>query len=218
MKLDLLIFVLLLPISSGCSWLNYSVENIACAPVEWFQECAFRHHMHQLANEAWQQAEHDDRVEHSPAYACGFKEGFVDYIESNGTGEPPAMPPKKLQQAGFRTPNAQMEIADWFVGFRHGARVARETGLRDRFVIPISLPPRPVVGEPDSTKGPSDAFPPVPIPVAPSPNASAPSSAAPPGVPTPSPSASTPSPVEPLPDAPVPIPPLPAPSNEPKDR
>ncbi len=121
MKLVLRMLLLLLPLSSGCSWLNYSIENLACAPVDWFQECTFRRHMHQLAREALRQVEHDEGKECSHNYASGFEAGFVDYIESNGTGEPPAMPPNRLQRAGFRTPNAQMEIADWNAGFRHGA-------------------------------------------------------------------------------------------------
>ncbi len=43
--------------------------------------------------------------------------------------------------------------------------------MRERFVIPIALPPRPVVGEPlprEANQSPDDAFPPSPTPVDPS--------------------------------------------------
>jgi hypothetical protein len=217
MKLDpRLLLLMLLPMSGGCSWLHYSIENLACTPVNWFEECAFRHHIQQLACDAWERVEHDDSTDHSPAYAAGFRAGFVDFIESNGTGEPPAAPPKRLQQAGYRTPNAQLDIADWFAGFRHGSRVARETGIRDRFVIPISLPPRPVVGEPpprEAVIAPSDAFPPAPTPTP----KEAPAKPAEPAKMPSKTSAPVPAPGSPAPEATVlrsgEIPLLPAPSN-----
>jgi hypothetical protein len=52
---------------------------------------------------------------------------------------------------------------DWFAGFRHGASVARETGLRERVLVPIALPPRKSV----ETGTPTEHFPPAPSPVPP---------------------------------------------------
>lgn len=166
MRLGLPALLLLMPLLGGCSWVGYSLQNVWAAPVDWFEECKFRHEMRQLAREGWRQVEHADGGPYSPAYAHGFKCGFVDFVESNGTGEPPAMPPYHLQRDGYRTPDAQQEIEDWNAGFRRGASAARASGLRDRFVVPIALPPRPDAGElareEAATQRP--AFPPTPTP------------------------------------------------------
>jgi hypothetical protein len=168
MKLGLRVLAALLPIASGCSWSHYATENLASAPVDCIQEWSFRHEIHRLANDAWRQIETAEPDHYSHAYAHGFKDGFVDYVEYNGTAEPPAMPPVKLQREGMRTPKAQQDIEDWFAGFRHGAHVARESGLRERFLVPIALPPQPVVGEPErEAMRAREAFPPMPSPVPP---------------------------------------------------
>jgi hypothetical protein len=68
--------------------------------------------------------------------------GFVDYLDANGTGEPPAAPPKRYDRSRYETPAGQRAIEDWFAGFRHGARAAQASGYRPAVVLPLALPPR----------------------------------------------------------------------------
>ena len=85
------------------------------------------------ADEAWQQQwqaapELGDR----PAYGQGFRDGFVDYTFAGGTGEPPAVPPRKLWNVFYRNEEGHQSTADWFAGYRHGAQ-PRATAVIDRY-------------------------------------------------------------------------------------
>lgn len=167
MKVGVRVLLLLMPMLSGCNgstYLYYSLQNLVSAPVDYCDEWSFRWHVKQLAREAWRHVERDDATPHSAAYAQGFKKGFVDYVESNGTGDPPGAPPAHLQRAGYRTPDAHQDILDYYEGFRHGANVARASGIRERFVVPIALPPRPASGEEAATSQRGASSPSIPLP------------------------------------------------------
>jgi hypothetical protein len=71
-------------------------------------------------------------------YARGFKEGYVDYLESGGDGEPPAVPPRDYW--GHKTPwwDRQAAAAEWFEGFRDGAAAAMASGYREQILVPSS--------------------------------------------------------------------------------
>jgi hypothetical protein len=92
------------------------------------------------AEEAWQQEwqavpELGDR----PDYAQGFRDGFVDYTFAGGTGEPPAVPPRKLWNVLDRSEDGRQRAADWFAGYRHGAHVSREGGYRSLSTLSSTL-------------------------------------------------------------------------------
>lgn len=65
-----------------------------------------------------------------PDYGLGFRDGFVDYVYAGGTGEPPPVPPRYLWNVENRSPEGRQRSEDWFAGYRHGARVARNGGYR----------------------------------------------------------------------------------------
>lgn len=83
------------------------------------------------ADEAWMQEAGACGGGASPDYAAGFHDGFVDYVYGGGSGEPPPVPPRRYWNAGLRLPEGKARAGDWFAGFRHGARVARDNGYRE---------------------------------------------------------------------------------------
>lgn len=92
------------------------------------------------AEEAWQQEwqaapELGDRSD----YAQGFRDGFVDYTFAGGTGEPPAVPPRKLWNVFNRSEDGRQRAADWFAGYRHGTHVSREGGYRSLSTLSSTL-------------------------------------------------------------------------------
>ena len=126
----------------GCSYTPYLVRNLVAPPVDYVHNCRFQRELGRLADQAWREAAsaHPDTT-YSLAYMQGFHDGFVDYIDSNGSGEPHAVPPKHYRHPVLRTPQQQNEIEDWFVGFRHGAHVALDSRWRLQVVVPIGQPP-----------------------------------------------------------------------------
>lgn len=77
-------------------------------------------------------------VPFSESYEIGFKDGFIDFVYAGGSGEPPPVPPREFWDVRKRNPNGQACAADWFDGYRHGARIAREEGYRERALVPTS--------------------------------------------------------------------------------
>ncbi len=77
-------------------------------------------------------------VHYSDAFEAGFKDGFADYVYGGGSGEPPPVAPREFWDVRYRTPEGDARAADWFDGYRHGARVARDEGFRERALAPTS--------------------------------------------------------------------------------
>jgi hypothetical protein len=127
---------------SGCSWFPYIVHNVGGEIIETTGCCHLHLKACALADREWKAlcSEHPDGS-YSPAYAHGFHDGFVDYVEHNGLAEPPAIPPVCYRYPSLRTPAQQQKIEDWFAGFRHGAQSALAQGWRDGVIVPISRPP-----------------------------------------------------------------------------
>jgi hypothetical protein len=78
---------------------------------------------------------------YSPNWERGFKDGFADYLYAGGTGLPPPLPPRDYWTTGYETPGGHRAIADWFEGFRQGARAAQGSGYRNLVTVPVSSPP-----------------------------------------------------------------------------
>src|SRR5262249_55924719 len=72
-------------------------------------------------------------------YAQGFADGFLDYLEAGGSGEPPVLPPRRYWGSAYQTPVGRQLVDEWFAGFRHGAAVARDAGYRDLVTLPTSF-------------------------------------------------------------------------------
>ncbi|MFM7148591.1 MAG: hypothetical protein ACKO23_01995 [Gemmataceae bacterium] len=99
----------------------------------------------QEALRAWKAIRKSDpSKQYSIDYADGFKEGFIDYLDAGGTGEPPLYPPFRYRKSSKASPEMIQGIQDWYAGFRHGSRVAKESGIRSLLVLPMPGPPNSV--------------------------------------------------------------------------
>jgi hypothetical protein len=144
MKAHRLLCVLVLAgLNAGCSYLHFSVRNLVESPLKAVDECCAVRRFTGWAKDAWRHEQKANPEHHfSDDYARGFIDGYVDYLDAGGTGEPPALPPDCYQCSRYETPAGQAAILDWFAGFRHGSSVARASGKRELVVLPIGLPPR----------------------------------------------------------------------------
>jgi hypothetical protein len=99
-----------------------------------------------LAEEAWDEICARDGDVYSRHYYRGFMDGFTDYLDAGGSGDPPPLPPRSYWRLYYQTPEGHEAIQDWFSGFRHGADVARASGVRDLVTVPVSsVPPKEVL-------------------------------------------------------------------------
>ncbi len=130
-------------LQSGCSFAYYGAKNLLEAPIDACDEHLMRCRFDRMAEDAWRQAVVDDpSLALAYHYGAGFRRGFADYLEANGTGQPPAAPPWEYRTAAFETPQGQRDIEDWYAGFRNGAAAAHAGGYRDAAVVlPLALPP-----------------------------------------------------------------------------
>ena len=87
-------------------------------------------------------------VELSKPFHDGYVEGYIDYVEAGGNGEPPYLPPFRYRLTQHRTPEGVAGIQDWYAGFRQGSAVARGSGLRELNIVPLPGPSAPADGLP----------------------------------------------------------------------
>jgi hypothetical protein len=144
---------------SGCSVAGHWVRNLIVEPAHFdrYSDCLGRKVRDKcLANEAWDEICARDGDVYSRHYYRGFVDGFTDYLDAGGTGEPPPVPPRSYWRLYYQTPEGHDAIGDWFVGFRHGADVARASGVRELVVIPVSsIPPKELSADPTQGPGPA---------------------------------------------------------------
>jgi hypothetical protein len=187
------------------SFVWQAARNAVQQPVKHHDDKAFIKAVRRHAEDAYDQAcRAAGRWHHGP-YRDGFVDGYIDFVEAGGSGEPPFLPPFRYRLTRNRTPEGVAAADAWYAGFRHGAAAARASGLRELNYVPLPAPPVPAAARAD---GPPPEVPPaagrspweVPGTVAP----------ARPPAPPPIPPADLPLPraVPPLPQ-PTPIPPAP---------
>jgi hypothetical protein len=154
-----------------------TVRNLTEAPIYGINECRVSARNARLAREAWQAvARAHPESAWSADFGDGFQDGFADYLESGGNGQPPAVPPFRYRLARYQTPAGYRAIEDWYAGFRDGAAAAQSSGLREQFILPLSAPPinaverRPGGPAPAAAGAPAPAHgPPAPLPDLPPP-------------------------------------------------
>ncbi len=163
--------IILCTASAGCGsfWQN-TIRNLTEAPVWGIDEHRITSRNLRLARQAWTDiCQASPERFFSPDYADGFVEGYADYLESGGNGQPPAVPPFRYRLSRYQTPQGLLAIEDWYAGFRHGSDSARASGLREVFVLPLSAPPinavenKPVVPASVSPAAPLELPPPRPL-------------------------------------------------------
>lgn len=143
-------------LASGCSLVTSAARNVIVETRLCLDDLAEHNRNRKWAQAAWNQVCCESGEVAGKDYEHGFKDGFLDYLEGGGNGEPPTLPPKRYWQSCYQTPQGRQAVQDWFSGFRHGAAVAREDGYRDLVTLPCSVHrPRP---------GPNGTPPPQPAP------------------------------------------------------
>lgn len=128
----------------GCSLVENGYRTLFCEPWEFCGD-ANEHHAHarhlRMACDAWRDVQQcNEGQPFSRDYAIGFKDGYTDYLDAGGNGEPPPLPPRTYWTEHYETPEGHQAIQDWFAGFRHGAAVARQSGCRHFATVPSSVP------------------------------------------------------------------------------
>src|SRR5262249_15080917 len=110
MKVRLLWLLALSAAPSGCSWIPYAVHNLAEAPLDVIDGACLRHRFQHQARDAWTQITRADPTHaFSRPYAHGFEEGFVEFLDGDGTGEPPAAPRWCYRTPRYLTPEGKQE-------------------------------------------------------------------------------------------------------------
>lgn len=125
--------------ASGCGLVQRATCNLAYETRRCVDTATLAARHRRWAREAWAHTCAASPEPYSPYFAQGFTDGFLDYVEAGGTGEPPAVPPRRFWTAKFQTYEGRLAIEDWFAGFRQGAAIAREAGYRELAILPSSL-------------------------------------------------------------------------------
>jgi hypothetical protein len=129
--------------SSSDMFLTLAARNLTQQPINRCDQRNFVKYVRQRADEAWAAICRESGNAYSIHYAEGFREGFIDYVEAGGSGEPPYLPPLRYRLTKARSPEGIAAVEDWYSGFRHGASIARGSGLRELNYIPLPGPPIP---------------------------------------------------------------------------
>ena len=160
--------ILLAAAASGCSLLSDGARTLVIEPLHYcnpLDKWVTRSRHQALANSAWDELLCEQPGPFSADNERGFKEGFVDYLDFGGTGEPPPIPPRRYWNDRYRTPEGRRAVEDWFAGFRFGALEAQTSGCREYATVPTSIPFPCDMGPTDSAAASGPALEPIPIPV-----------------------------------------------------
>lgn len=169
----------------GCSLMYLGTSDIVGEA-----KMALTHHQlarraRQQAQAAWQEV-NGSGVAFSKDYERGFQDGFVRAVWW-GSEEAPVIPPGGYWSARYQNPDGHQAMADWAQGFRHGVRVALQTGAALSVKLPGPEPhagpavahvgegrAAPANGAPDMTPGREPETLPRPRPLPPAPEPAAP--------------------------------------------
>jgi hypothetical protein len=133
-------FIAISLLSPGCMLVQNGVDNVVNETTQCTSNFWSSRQYRRLAMCAWEDLQKGDpENNYSADYARGFKDGFADYLDAGGTGDPPAVPPRSYWKTKYQTPQGYQAIQDWFAGFRHGSAMAQESGFRQWITIPSSL-------------------------------------------------------------------------------
>ncbi len=128
--------------SAPSTFLHLAGRNITESSCRCIDDQVFKHTAEKYAQSAWSSVcklAPDGSL--SRHYKDGFIEGYIDYLDAGGTGEPPAMPPFKYGLHLYQTVEGRQAVRDWFAGFRHGALIAKSSGFRELIIVPLASYP-----------------------------------------------------------------------------
>ncbi len=132
-----LIMFALCPLAMGCQLADNAAHNLTYEAKLTTAETLERCNYEKLARAAWETMERTGACgAFSKDYADGFTDGFVDYLQFGGSGQPPYVPPKRYWSPHFRTPEGHQAIEQWYAGFRRGVAAAHQSGYREWVTLP----------------------------------------------------------------------------------
>lgn len=155
-------------LSSSCGPLYNTSRTMVAEPVAYCDSATKLVELnrdYKRAKEALAQIEKDCGRTYSEDYACGFEEGFIDYLYAGPRSAPPPLPPRCYWKPKYQTPEGYRAIEQWFAGFAHGTAVAQNSGYREYAPVPAALLPRGTgrgATAANLRSTPSDPAPPVP--------------------------------------------------------
>lgn len=129
---------------SGCTISDNFTRTLVLEPLQYCDyfdvHRAHSRHCH-MAKKVWKTFQKKKSIGHfSDDYACGFREGFTDFLDAGGTGQPPPLPPRRYWRDRYANPQGRQAVQEWFAGFRHGAAMARASSAREYAMVPLSTP------------------------------------------------------------------------------
>jgi hypothetical protein len=123
--------------SAPDSFVCQTIRNSVQSPIRDFDEVRFIKFTRHQAEKAWNEYLNTTGQCFADPYHKGFVEGFVDYVQAGGNGEPPYLPPFRYRLTPFRSTEGVSAVEDWYAGFRQGAAIAKGSGLRELSYIPL---------------------------------------------------------------------------------
>jgi hypothetical protein len=131
----------LAPALAGCNIFYYAAKNAVNEPIELCDQVSRTHHLRKQARAAWAEVRAQyPRKAFTAEFRDGFIDGYADYLDRGGAGEPPVVPPKKYTRNDYLNPDGHVLIKDYVLGFKYGSDVAIATGQRQFLVVPVLLP------------------------------------------------------------------------------
>src|SRR4051794_24133388 len=92
--------------NTGCGIVKYSTINLWVPPGRILNQWRNRLNECEAAEVAWKQMRYTcPDGEYSKAFAKGFKKGFIEYLDANGTPQPPGAPPYCYRFLCFESPD-----------------------------------------------------------------------------------------------------------------
>jgi hypothetical protein len=127
--------------NAGCRVFCQGARTLVLEPIQYCNKLdRWRTHSrhYRLATFVWEEfaCQHSGL---SADFERGFKDGFTDYLDFGGTGEPPPLPPRMYWKDDYQSLAGHVAIEDWFAGFRQGAAEAQASGWRDFATVPSSV-------------------------------------------------------------------------------
>ena len=141
-------------LTPGCQLASNAIHNVCYETRLNTAEVQERCDYEKLAKASWETVKSTEPcAEWSKDHEDGFIDGFVDYLQFGGPGQPPYVPPKRYWGPNYHTPEGYRAIEEWFAGFRHGVTAAEQSGYRRWSKVPSAhateSPPLPAAVPPE---------------------------------------------------------------------
>jgi|GEM_PF-5093849 len=126
---------------TGCGLFSDTRRNLAHEAHMTRDDYFVKKQHYRLAEDSLREFNHS-----GPGYAlsedfhCGYLEGYVDYLDKGGNGEPELTPPKGYRVETYYTPEVRAALENYYAGFRAGSRTAQASNVRSLRVLPLGGP------------------------------------------------------------------------------